>query len=119
MIDKRPALVRRTPPPPGGGSPAGVSDRHGPVKEEVQSEDRREVEESRSKRRRSGDRRDGGDHKHKDKDKKEKKHKDKKHKKKRKRGGRKHQRLHLLGEDPYRPHHRKLSTAFLESRESL
>ena len=38
---------------------------------------------------------------------------------KRKRGGRKHQRLARLEENPLLPHHRKLSTAFLEERAGL
>ena len=41
-----------------------------------------------------------------------------KHKKTR-RGGRKHQRLSRLQEDPHRPHHRKLSTAVLDERPHL
>ena len=38
---------------------------------------------------------------------------------KRKRGGRKHQRLARLEENPLLPHHRKLSTAYLEERAGL
>ncbi len=110
IVDKRPALVRRTPPPAGGLDKAGSSLPSSGVKEEVASEDHRGQDGFREKRKRSKER--------KDKDKKDKKDKDKK-KRKRRRGGRKHQRLQKLGEDPYRPHHRKLSSAFLDDRERL
>ncbi len=67
------------------------------------SRGREERENARRNRRRSEDRdiREGG------------------HKRKRKRGGRKHQRLSRLESNPLLPHHRKLSSAFLEERVGL
>ena len=121
-IDKRPALVRKTPPPSGCESRGeGQSSHSRGVKEEKPSEDRRERKEDRSRGKRSRDEDEREEKRKGGKEKKDKsvKDKDKKKGKRRRRGGRKHQRLHRLGEDPYRPHHRKLSSAFLEDREDL
>ena len=56
------------------------------------------------------------------KDKEKKKKKDKKEgegRRKRRRGGRRHQQLSKLAENPFRPHHRRLSGEVLEGRASL
>ncbi len=49
----------------------------------------------------------------------ERDHRERSRRKKRKRGGRKHQRLARLEENPLLPHHRKLSSAFLDERVGL
>ena len=119
VVDKRPALVRKTPPPGGAGERSEPLGPVSGVKEEAASEDRRGRDESRKRRRRSEDREEHPDRRRSDKEKKDKKKDKDKKKRKRKRGGRKHQRLHKLAEDPFRPHHRKLSAGFLDDRERL
>ena len=121
-IDKRPALVRKTPPPAACESRGeDRSSRGEGVKEERLSEDRRERKEERSRGKRSREEEEREEKRKGGKEKKDKSGKDKEKKKgkRRRRGGRKHQRLHRLVEDPYRPHHRKLSSAFLEGRDDL
>ena len=118
VIDKRPALVRKTPPPGSGGDTSERGLPSSGVKEEAPSEDRRGQDGSRTRRRRSEERDERSEKKGSNKEKKDKK-KDKDKKKRKRKRGRKHQRLHKLAEDPYRPHHRKLSAGFLDDRERL
>ena len=118
-IDKRPALVRRTPPPPGDGRPEDKKTAESAVKEEAVSEERRDKGRGDRTGKRSRDKDRPEEKSKKEKDRKEKKGKEEKKKKRRRRGGRKHQRLHTLGEDPFRPHHRKLYAAYLDQRDEL
>ncbi len=116
VVDKRPTLQRRQRgdsalrPPEGTVPPT--------VKEEPREE--RELPEKEKKRSREEEEYPQSERR---KDKKsEKSHKEKKgksEKRKRRRGGRKHQRLSRLAEDPFRPHHRKLSERALEGRQDL
>lgn len=71
--------------------------------------------EDRERKRKRGDSRDRGrEKKTTGEDKKEKKRK-----RKNRRGGRRHQRLYRLQEDPHLPHHRKLSSTLLDERPRL
>lgn len=119
VVDKRPALLRRTPPPQAGAVGDQRASGEGVVKEELPVEERRDKVRGEEKQKRP--REEGGkrDHHRSEKERKEKKDKEKKKKKKKRRGGRKHQRLHTLGEDPYRAHHRRLSGAILDDRDNL
>ena len=114
--DQRPALARkgrsesarRSEIPAGAEAPV--------VKEEKIFEDKRQERVVTPSRR--GSRRKASEPK--DKEKKKKKDKrDGEGRRKRKRGGRKHQQLSRLAENPYRPHHRRLSGQALEARPSL
>ena len=130
--ESRPALPRRGAAAAGSQVSAGQSKPSTPVKEERLSEERRtenkRKERDRSQRRQStrseaadqsrGSR--GENRERREKDRKEtEKEKGRKKKKKKRRGGRKHQRLHRLAEDPFRPHHRKLPQSFLDERDEL
>ena len=114
--DQRPALARkvRSESARRGEIPAGAE---APVvkEEKIFEEKRQEREETPTRR--------GGKRKASEpKDKEKKKKKDKKEgegRRKRRRGGRKHQQLSELAENPFRPHHRRLSGQVLEGRPSL
>ena len=129
--ESRPALPRRVSTGSAGQGSAGQSKPGTPVKEEKVSEERRSdykrkgrdrSEEKRDKKRDHDNRSQGhrGEEKErKEKDRREKDKDKKKKKKKKRRGGRKHQQLYKLAEDPFRPHHRKLPRSILEEREEL
>lgn len=120
-IDKRPTLPRRS--REGDNKrPLEVTPRPEPirkVKEELRDDSRRREKDKKDHKEKDRRRRE----EKKDKEKKERKsEKDQKtgsSKRRRKRGGRKHQRLSTLAEDPFRPHHRKLSDQGLEGRQRL
>ena len=119
--DPRPSLPRHrsTPSEPvvAGESREVGSRRSRPSGAEVHREDRRETEESRRSSREELDRGEVKRKRERSREKDKKRKDDKAGKKgKRKRGGRKHQRLGRLLEDPYKAHHRKLSDSFLRER---
>ena len=115
--DKRPALARlgRSESSRRGDVPVRAEAPVVVKEEKIFEEKRQEREETPNTR---GSKRKASEGKEKEK----KKKKDKKEgdrRRKRRRGGRKHQQLSRLGDNPFRPHHRRLSGEVLEGRASL
>ena len=120
-VDTRPTLPRRG---REESSKRPLEERVNPAPLSAVKEERREDSRQRERGRRDYKERERG-RKEDKKERAEKKSKTGKEKKsggskrRRKRGGRKHQRLSTLAEDPFRPHHRKLSDSGLEGRQRL
>lgn len=112
--DPRPSLPRR-----GRGRLSGEQEeRHPAVKREESEESKSERRRARDKRldRSRSDRKKGGKEKKRDRQDYDR---GERRKKKKKRGGRKHQRLRRLAEQPYLQVHRRLPSSLLDARPEL